>query len=634
MKARDLSSEIIESCLIFYAKQFIPGIFHSSRKPSSSTIPSENEQRELIETVIANLLQEKTSWSSTATRILFGLLRTANILNASEECKAALEKKIGSQLEQATLDDLLIPSYSYLNETLYDVDCVERILGYFLDGFKKRSASRIKGEDENSGVRSAPLMLVGKLIDGYLSEITSDVNLKPKKFYKLAVALPDHARLFNDGLYGAIDVYLKAHPWRTKEEWDKISSLRRIHRGVHRHRPKRAASAESGGSGSYATFSYSDIIILTHFIRDSPLNIAGIIMLVMNARKTKSSANLTFGLLLTRVFEHFHVPLPTSTSECIPLPSHHVLDETSLRRAGFVLRSDLTSDTVLLERVTAIDASHTHSVSAPAPTSIPPPSPAPEIPSATPSAPSSSIPPPPPPPPPPTSTQFIPPLILESQTTLTASVAANHTVLLHELAALQQSVQHSSAQLFSNRIDFHNLLNDLTVNFSSLPLNHTPLLDSLTRMQHDLQRQQDAAIQAHRRQAYLTTSILTEQNRYLAHQIFDQAHGFRVTRPDIFPSRHTGTDREEWFFNPHLPYNPSPPRSPRVVEVVEVPTTTPPPADPSSSVQGAHRSAPLPADPSSSTQDNPSKEIANKLGNDYSRPILKVLFEHHIIRID
>ncbi|KAK3015352.1 hypothetical protein RJ639_005624 [Escallonia herrerae] len=225
MKARDLSSEIIESCLIFYAKQFIPGISRSSRKPSSSTIPSENEQRELIETVIANLPQEKTLRSSTATRILFGLLRTANILNASEECKAALEKKIGSQLEQATLDDLLIPSYSYLNETLYDVDCVERILVHFLDGFEERSASRIEGEDENSGVRSAALMLVGKLIDGYLSEIASDANLKPEKFYKLAMALPDHARLFDDGLYRAVDVYLKAHPWRTEEERDKICSV-------------------------------------------------------------------------------------------------------------------------------------------------------------------------------------------------------------------------------------------------------------------------------------------------------------------------------------------------------------------------------------------------------------------------
>ncbi|MDD0148566.1 hypothetical protein PSY31_23035, partial [Shigella flexneri] len=70
-----------------------------------------------------------------------------------------------------------------------------------------RSAAGMEGEDENSGFRSTALMLVGKLVDGYLSEIASDGNLKPEKFYDLAVALPDHARLFDDGLYRAVDVY-------------------------------------------------------------------------------------------------------------------------------------------------------------------------------------------------------------------------------------------------------------------------------------------------------------------------------------------------------------------------------------------------------------------------------------------
>lgn len=212
MKALNLSGEIIESCLIHYAKKYIPGISRTTRKPPSSSggVPTENEQRELLETIISNLPKEKTLRSaSNATRLLFGLLRTAYILNASEACRLTLEKKIGSQLEQATLDDLLIPSYSYLNETLYDVDCVERILGYFLEGLEERSASRTGGEDENTSVRSAALMLVGKLIDGYLSEIASDANLKPEKFCDLAVALPDHARLFDDGLYRAVDVYLK-----------------------------------------------------------------------------------------------------------------------------------------------------------------------------------------------------------------------------------------------------------------------------------------------------------------------------------------------------------------------------------------------------------------------------------------
>ncbi|KAL2240286.1 BTB/POZ domain-containing protein At5g66560 [Sesamum indicum] len=228
MKALNLSGEIIESCLIHYAKKYIPGISRATRKPSSSStsLPTENEQRELLETIISNLPKEKTLRSApNATRLLFGLLRTAYILNASEACRLTLEKKIGSQLEQATLDDLLIPSYSYLNETLYDVDCVERILGYFLEGMEESSATGVEGEDENISVRSAALMLVGKLIDGYLSEIASDANLKPEKFYDLAVALPDHARLFDDGLYRAVDVYLKAHPWISEADREKICGV-------------------------------------------------------------------------------------------------------------------------------------------------------------------------------------------------------------------------------------------------------------------------------------------------------------------------------------------------------------------------------------------------------------------------
>ncbi|XP_010557887.1 PREDICTED: BTB/POZ domain-containing protein At5g66560 isoform X2 [Tarenaya hassleriana] len=221
MRSGDLSPDIIESCLMCYAKKHIPGILRSNRKPqsSSSTAASENEQRELLETVTSNLPLDKSSRSAT-TRFLFGLLRTAIILNASEACRNVLERKIGSQLEQATLDDLLIPSYSYLNETLYDVDLVERILGYFLDTLEQANAAGIEVDP-----RSPSLMLVGKLIDGYLAEIASDANLKPEKFYNLAISLPDQARLYDDGLYRAVDVYLKAHPWITEAEREKICGV-------------------------------------------------------------------------------------------------------------------------------------------------------------------------------------------------------------------------------------------------------------------------------------------------------------------------------------------------------------------------------------------------------------------------
>ncbi|CAN6698494.1 unnamed protein product [Malus baccata var. baccata] len=240
MKSGDLSLEMVETCLMHYAKKYIPGISRTNRKPSSSSsgaaaantaasssgLASESQQRELLETIISNLPLEKSSRPSTATRFLFGLLRTANILNASDACKAALEKKIALQLHQATLDDLLIPSYSYLNETLYDVDCIERILGYFLNGLDQRNTAGIEDDDGSDGaVRSPSLMLVGKLIDEFLSEIASDANLKPDRFYNLAISLPDQARLFDDGLYRAVDVYLKAHPSLSEPEREKVCGI-------------------------------------------------------------------------------------------------------------------------------------------------------------------------------------------------------------------------------------------------------------------------------------------------------------------------------------------------------------------------------------------------------------------------
>ncbi|MQM02068.1 hypothetical protein Taro_034828 [Colocasia esculenta] len=238
MKSRGLSPEAIEGCLISYAKRSIPGLSRSSRKSSGGApLPSEAEQRELLETVIADLPLEKTT--ATSTRFLFGLLRTVNILRASEASREILERKIASQLDRASLDDLLMPSYSYLVETLYDVDCIERILAYFLEVLQDVapviSGAEEEVEMEGGGGGGAgrarsppslrPLMMVGKLVDGYLSEIASDANLKAEKFCDLALTLPDHARVYDDGLYRAVDVYLKAHPRVSELERERVCSV-------------------------------------------------------------------------------------------------------------------------------------------------------------------------------------------------------------------------------------------------------------------------------------------------------------------------------------------------------------------------------------------------------------------------
>ena len=51
--------------------------------------------------------------------------------------------------------------------------------------------------------------MVAKLIDGYLAEVAPDENLKLTKFRSLAAAIPEYARPIDDGLYRAIDIYLK-----------------------------------------------------------------------------------------------------------------------------------------------------------------------------------------------------------------------------------------------------------------------------------------------------------------------------------------------------------------------------------------------------------------------------------------
>jgi len=50
---------------------------------------------------------------------------------------------------------------------------------------------------------------VGELVDGYLSEVASDPDLSLSTFVELATVVPEAARPVHDGLYYAVDAYLK-----------------------------------------------------------------------------------------------------------------------------------------------------------------------------------------------------------------------------------------------------------------------------------------------------------------------------------------------------------------------------------------------------------------------------------------
>ncbi|XP_031406126.1 BTB/POZ domain-containing protein At1g30440 [Punica granatum] len=238
MESRGIRPEVITGSLVSYTRQYLPGLnrhqdstnLKSDHRPGLSPSLPEEAQKALLEE-IGQLLPMQKGLILIPTKFLFGLLRTAIILRASSSCTSNLEKRIGAQLDQATLEDLLIPTFSYSTETLYDVDCMQRILEHFLASNQTTGGpqtSPSSGDEDHligSPASLTPVTKVAKLVDGYLAEVASDVNLKLPKFQALAAAIPEHARPYDDGLYRAIDIYLKSHPWLSESEREQLCRL-------------------------------------------------------------------------------------------------------------------------------------------------------------------------------------------------------------------------------------------------------------------------------------------------------------------------------------------------------------------------------------------------------------------------
>ncbi|KAK7345563.1 hypothetical protein VNO77_16168 [Canavalia gladiata] len=236
IEAKGMKSENVAASLIYYMRKFVPSMNRQSsfndknsvnQGTTTSSSISEADQKALVEEIMGLLPNKK---GVTPSKYLLRLLRTAMILHASPSCIENLEKRIGSQLDQAEVVDILIPNIGYSVETLYDIDCIQRIVDHFMSIYQPATASTSPCITEEGPVTAgaealAPMTMVANLIDAYLSEVALDVNLKLPKFQALASAIPDYARPLDDGLYHAIDVYLKAHHWLIDSEREQFCRL-------------------------------------------------------------------------------------------------------------------------------------------------------------------------------------------------------------------------------------------------------------------------------------------------------------------------------------------------------------------------------------------------------------------------
>ncbi|KAJ0465077.1 putative BTB/POZ domain, NPH3 domain, NPH3/RPT2-like family protein [Helianthus annuus] len=206
LEARGIPPEKLTGAIMYYCGKHLHGlgrwqgaqITKTKSIANFSTKSDTIDQRFLLETIVELLPQTK---GKSICRFLLGLLRVGLILGVDAKCQDSLERRIGMQLDLATLDGLMIPSYSD-SDTLYNTECVERIISYYLTS-----------EETGSTLSSSliPSSNVSKLVDSYMAEIASDVNLKPEKLHSLAQALPESSRSLSDGLYRAVDIYFEVY---------------------------------------------------------------------------------------------------------------------------------------------------------------------------------------------------------------------------------------------------------------------------------------------------------------------------------------------------------------------------------------------------------------------------------------
>ncbi|PHU22146.1 BTB/POZ domain-containing protein SETH6 [Capsicum chinense] len=224
VKTKGLKQDIISKILINYAQNSLQGLFIKDPqlvKGSFLDLDLQKRQRIIVET-IAGLLPTQSRKSTVPMAFLSSLLKSAIVASTSTSCRSDLERRIGLQLDQAILEDILIPANPHGNNhsPLYDIDSILRIFSFFLnldeddeeDNPLRDESEMVYDFDSPGSPKHSSIVKVSKLLDNYLAEVALDPNLTPSKYIALAELLPDHARLVYDGLYRAVDIFLKVHP--------------------------------------------------------------------------------------------------------------------------------------------------------------------------------------------------------------------------------------------------------------------------------------------------------------------------------------------------------------------------------------------------------------------------------------
>uniref|UniRef100_A0A0A9CZL9 NPH3 domain-containing protein n=1 Tax=Arundo donax TaxID=35708 RepID=A0A0A9CZL9_ARUDO len=217
-----IPSDAVVEALKVYAARWIPDCCNTLLDDVYST-----SYKHLLETIVW-LLPSDNGLSGCSCRFFLKLLKVTVLIGAGDLLKEELMDRIVLQLHKASVNDLLIPSKPPA-QTTYDVQLVQTLISRYMrragvaeDGI---FLNNLDQEMFETNVDDESLLALCRLVDRYLAEVASDPNLSVSSFVGLATSMPESARPTHDGLYTAIDIFLKLHPSLPKTEKRKISSL-------------------------------------------------------------------------------------------------------------------------------------------------------------------------------------------------------------------------------------------------------------------------------------------------------------------------------------------------------------------------------------------------------------------------
>ncbi|XP_048432878.1 root phototropism protein 3-like [Pyrus x bretschneideri] len=199
LKLKGMRANLIGSCIAHWTAKWLSRVTSGLERMT----PKHMTHQFLRVTTECLVKVLPTEENSITCNFILHLLKLGFLTKINSELLNMLERRIAFMLDQCRAPDLLVRNYGE-KESVYDVGLVVRVVVSYV-----------------SIVLSSPTpkrFAVGRLIDGYLTLVAKDENLKVKNFQSLAEALPKDARFCDDNLYRAIDMYLKVHPNLTKEE--------------------------------------------------------------------------------------------------------------------------------------------------------------------------------------------------------------------------------------------------------------------------------------------------------------------------------------------------------------------------------------------------------------------------------